>query len=119
MKYLLLIYESEASYASLSEAEQGKIYQEYMDYSKRIKKSGNYIGGEALQPIASATTVRVKSGKTVTTDGPFAETREQLGGFYMVEAKDLDEAIALAAGIPASRTGSIEVRPIIPTPSVD
>src|SRR5262249_44822285 len=115
----LLIYESEASYASLSEAEQGKIYQEYMDYSKRIKKSGNYIGGEALQPIASATTVREKSGKTVTHDRPFAETREQLGGFYMVEAKDLDEAIALAAGIPASRTGSIEVRPIIPTPSVD
>jgi hypothetical protein len=116
MQYLLLIYENEASFANVSEEEQGKIFQEYMDYTDRIRKSGNYIAGEALQPIATATTVRVKSGKTVTTDGPFAETREQLGGFYMVEAKDLDEAIALAVGIPASRTGSIEVRPIMPTP---
>ena len=116
MKYLLLIYENEASFAGLSEAEQGQIFQEYMDYSNRIRKSGNYIAGQALQPISTATTVRVKNGKTVTTDGPFAETREQLGGFYMVEAKDLDEAITLAAGIPGARTGSIEVRPILPTP---
>lgn len=116
MKYLLLIYENEGAGAGLSEAERGKIYQEYMDYTNRINKDGNYIAGEALQPIATATTVRVKNGKTVTTDGPFAETREQLGGFYMVEAKDLDEAVTLAAGIPAARTGSIEVRPIMPTP---
>ena len=116
MKYLLLIYENEGSFVGLSEAEQGKIFQEYMDYTSRIRKNGNYIAGEALQPISTATTVRVKDGKTLTTDGPFAETREQLGGFYMVEAKDLDEAIALAAGIPAARTGSIEVRPIMPTP---
>jgi hypothetical protein len=116
MKYLLLIYENEASFAGLSEAEQGQIFQEYMDYSNRIRKSGNYIAGQALQPISTATTVRVKNGKTITTDGPFAETREQLGGFYMVEAKDLDEAIKLATGIPAVRTGSIEVRPIMPTP---
>ena len=119
MKYLLLIYENEASFAGLSEAEQGKIFEEYMDYSRRIRKNGNYVTGEALQPVATATTVRVKNGKTVTTDGPFAETREQLGGFYLVEAKDLDEAIELAAGIPGSRTGSIEVRPIMPTPPVD
>ena len=119
MKYLLLIYESEQAFAGLSEAEQGKIFEEYMTYTRGIKKSGNYIGGEALQPISDATTVRVKNGKTVTTDGPFAETREQLGGFYLVEAKDLDEAIKLAAGIPASRTGSIEVRPIMPTPPTD
>src|SRR6185436_1653960 len=97
MKYLLLIYESEQASAGLSEAEQGKIFEEYMTYTKGIKKSGNYIGGEALQPISDATTVRVKNGKTLTTDGPFAETREQLGGFYLVEAKDLDEAIKLAA----------------------
>jgi hypothetical protein len=116
MKYLLLIYENEASFAGLSEAEQGQVFQEYMDYSNRIRKSGNYIAGQALQPISTATTVRVKNGKTITTDGPFAETREQLGGFYMVEAKDLDEAITLAAGIPGARTGSIEVRPILPTP---
>jgi hypothetical protein len=119
MRYLLLIYENEAAFASLSEAEQGQVFGEYMEYSKRIRKSGNYIGGEALEPIATATTVRVKDGKTLTTDGPFAETREQLGGFYLVEAKDLDEAIALAAGIPGARTGSIEVRPIMPTPPVD
>jgi len=118
MKYLLLIYEKEADWAAIPEAEMGKIFQEYMDYSKRIRKSGNYIGGEALQPVSTATTVRVKNGKTLTTDGPFAETREQLGGYMIIDVKDLDEAIALAAGIPASRTGSIEVRPIMPTPPV-
>jgi hypothetical protein len=116
MKYLLLIYESEQAWAGVSEAEQGKIFGEYMEYTNRIKKNGNYIAGEALQPISAATTVRVKNGKTLTTDGPFAETKEQLGGFYMVEARDLDEAIKLATGIPAVRTGSIEVRPIMPTP---
>ena len=119
MKYLLLIYENEASFVNLPEAEQGKIFQEYMDYSKGIARSGNYIAGEALEPVATATTVRVQNGKTLTTDGPFAETKEQLGGFYMVEAKNLDEAIKLAAGIPASRTGSIEVRPIMPTPPIE
>jgi len=119
MKYLLLIYENEASLAGLSEAEQGKIFEEYMVYTKGIRKNGNYVAGEALQPVSTATTVRVKNGKTLTTDGPFAETREQLGGFYLVEAKDLDEAIRLAAGIPASGTGSIEVRPIMPFPVPD
>jgi hypothetical protein len=119
MKYLLLIYENEASFAGMSADEQARIFEEYMTYTKGIKKAGNYIGGEALQAISTATTVRVKNGKTLTTDGPFAETREQLGGFYLVEAKDLDEAIKLAAGIPASRNGSIEVRPILPTPPID
>ena len=116
MQYLLLIYENEAAQAKLPEAEQGQIWEEYMVYTDRIRKSGQFVAGEALQPVATATTVRVKNGKTVTTDGPFAETREQLGGFYMVEAKDLDEAIKLAAAIPASRTGSVEVRPVMPTP---
>lgn len=116
MKYLLLIYESETALAGLSEAEQGAIFEEYMTYTADITKSGHHLGGEPLQPVSTATTVRVKNGKTVTTDGPFAETREQLGGFYMVEAKDLDEAIALAARIPAARTGSIEVRPVMPLP---
>src|SRR5437870_11877094 len=113
MKYLLLIYENEADWAAVSEAEKGKIFQEYMDYSKRIRKNGNYLGGEALQPVSTATTVRVKNGKTLTTDGPFAETREQLGGFYLVEAKDLDEALSIAARVPSARTGSIEVRPLL------
>ena len=117
MKYLPLIYGNETNWAGVSEAEQGKIFQEYMDYTSHILKSGNYIAGEALQPTATATTVRVKNGKTLTTDGPFAETREQLGGFYLVEAKDLDEAISLGARIPSARMGSIEVRPILPTPS--
>jgi hypothetical protein len=117
MKYLLMIYENESDWEAILEDEKGKIYQEYMDYATRIRKNGNYVAGEALQPVSTATTVRVKNGKTLTTDGPFAETREQLGGFFMVEARDLDEAIKLAAGIPAARTGSIEVRPILPTPT--
>ena len=112
MKYLLLIYENEKNWAEIPEAEQGKIFQEYMDYTSGIKKGGQYIGGEALQPISTATCVRVKNGKTVSTDGPFAETREQLGGYYLVEAKDLDEAIAMAARIPGAHTGSVEVRPV-------
>jgi hypothetical protein len=119
MKYLLLIYENEADFAKVPEAEQGKIFQEYMDYTNRINKSGNYVAGEALQPVSSATTVRQRNGKTLTTDGPFAETKEQLGGFFIVEAKDLDEAIKLATGIPAVRTGTVEVRPIMPTPPPD
>jgi len=119
VRYLLLIYSNEGVWATMSEAEQGQIYEEYMTYSSAIKRSGNYLGGEALQPIATATTVRVRNGKTLSTDGPFAETREQLGGYYLVEAKDLDEAIALAARIPSSRVGSIEVRPIMPTPPVE
>ena len=119
MKYLLLIYENEGNFATVTEEEGNKIFAEYMDYTKGIKKAGNYIGGEALQPIATATTVRQRNGKTLTTDGPFAETKEQLGGYYLVEAKDLDEAIKLAGGIPAVRTGSIEVRPIMPTPPIE
>jgi len=117
MQYLLLIYEKEADWAAIPEAEKGRIFQEYMDYSKRIRKSGNYIGGQALQPVSTATTVRVKNGKTLTTDGPFAETREQLGGFYLIDAKDLDEATKIAARIPGAAIGAIEVRPIMVFPS--
>ena len=106
MKYLLLIYENEGSFANVTEEEGNKIFAEYMDYTKGIRK-------------ATATTVRQRNGKTLTTDGPFAETKEQLGGYYLVEAKDLDEAIKLAGGIPAVRNGSIEVRPIMPTPPID
>jgi hypothetical protein len=119
MKYLLLIYSNEADWAHFSEADQTAIFEEYMAFSRSIKRAGNYISGEALQPIATATTVRVRNGKTLTTDGPFAETREQLGGFYLIEAKNLDEATAIAARIPSSRIGSIEVRPIMETPPVD
>jgi hypothetical protein len=113
MRYLLLIYDNEAAWARLSDAERGQIMGEYHAFTEGIAKSGNYKAGEALQPTSTATTVRVRNGKTMTTDGPFAETREQLGGFYLVEAKDLDEATALAARIPGARDGSIEVRPIL------
>jgi hypothetical protein len=112
MEYLLLIYSNEKAWDAMPKAELDAVYGEYMAFTEAIKKSGNYKGGNPLQPTPTATTVRVKGGKTLTTDGPFAETKEQLGGYYLVEAKDLDEAIALAARIPSARMGSIEVRPI-------
>jgi hypothetical protein len=113
MQYLLLIYDEEKKLDAMSKAEADKFMGDYFAYTESIKKSGNYRAGEALEPIRTATTVRSRDGKTLTTDGPFAETREQLGGFYMVEAANLDEAIALAARIPSARTGSIEVRPVV------
>jgi hypothetical protein len=115
MHYLLLIYENEGNWAKRPEAEKSQIFGEYHALTASIKKSGNYKAGEALQPTSTATTVRVRDGKAMLTDGPFAETREQLGGFYMIEAKDLDEAIALAARIPTAQHGSIEVRPVLKT----
>lgn len=117
MQYLLMIYEDEKAWTKLSEAERGKIFGEYMTFTADIKKSGHYVGGNPLQPVHTATTVRVRDGKTTKTDGPFAETREQLGGYYLIEAKDLDEACAIGARIPASRMGSIEVRPVMVIPS--
>jgi len=113
MRYMLLIYDREADMAKMTEAEQGAFFGEYMGFTEAIRKSGHHKAGDPLQPVATATTVRVKNGKTVTTDGPFAETREQLGGYYIVKAKDLDEATAIAARIPSARMGSIEVRPIM------
>jgi len=114
MQYLLLIYQNEKAWESLSEAERGTAFGEYGTFTREIKASGHHRAGEALQPIHTATTVRVRNGKATTTDGPFAETREQLGGFYMIEAKDLDEATKIAARIPDARIGNgcIEVRPI-------
>jgi hypothetical protein len=114
MEYLLLIYGNEKGWETMSKAELDGVYGEYMAFTESIRKSGNYKGGNPLQPTTTATTVRVKGGKTLSTDGPFAETKEQLGGYYLVEAKDLDEAIAIAARIPGARVGSIEVRPIQP-----
>lgn len=111
MQYLLLIYENENAQRPKQAGEA--MMQEYREFTESIVKSGNMRGGNALRPTSTATTVRVREGKTVTTDGPFAETREQLGGYYLVEAQDLDEAIKLAARIPSARWGSIEVRPIL------
>jgi hypothetical protein len=112
MQYLLMIYQNEAEYTKNPEALNGKMLAEYGAFTQSIIQSGNFKAGDRLQDTHTATTVRVRDGKTLTTDGPFAETREQLGGYYMIEAKDLDTAIAIAARIPGARTGSIEVRPI-------
>ena len=112
MQYLLMIYQKEAEYTKIDPATSQKILGEYQAFTQSIIQSGNFKAGDRLQPVSTATTVRVKDGKTLTTDGPFAETREQLGGYYLVEAKDLDAAIAIAARIPGARSGSIEVRPI-------
>jgi hypothetical protein len=112
MQYLLLIYGQESDWANLTPAQNTAMQQECGQFSKEIVESGKHLGSNRLTPIASATTVRVRDGKRVVTDGPFAETKEQLGGYYLVEAKNLDEAIALAGRIPAARHGSVEVRPI-------
>jgi hypothetical protein len=112
MKYLLMICDEEKKWADMSEAQRAAIHVEYGKFGEGIKKSGNYLAGQALQPTSTATTIRVREGKTLTTHGPFAETREQLGGFYLIEAKNLDEATAIAARIPSAKMGSIEVRPI-------
>ena len=116
MQYLLLIYDPEKTWATMPEAERNQMFTEYMTFTNDIKTSGHYRAGDALQPTHTATTVRVRDGKMSTTDGPFAETREQLGGYYLVEAKDLDEATRLAARIPGAKLGSIEVRPVMPIP---
>ena len=112
MQYLLMIYQNEAEYAKYPDALNGKMLAEYGAFTQSIVQSGHFKAADRLQPTSTATTVRVRDGKTLTTDGPFAETREQLGGYYIVEAKDLDAAIAIAARIPTARLGSIEVRPI-------
>jgi hypothetical protein len=111
MQYMLLIYHNEANRPSQSEESQ--MMQEYMAFTQDIVKTGKFKAGDRLQPTDSATTVQVRNGKTVTTDGPFAETKEQLGGYYIVDAKNLDEAISIAARIPGARHGSVEVRPIV------
>jgi len=114
MQYLLLIYGNEAYFDKLTEAEQAGVSQEYAEFTKSIAQSGHLRGGNELDTVAKATTVRVRNKKQLVTDGPFAETREQLGGYYLIEAKDLKDALAVAARIPSVRWGAIEVRPIIP-----
>jgi hypothetical protein len=116
MQYLLLIYAPEKQWQSMPEADRNAMSGEYMKFTAAIKTSKHLVGGDALQPTHTATTVRVRDGKTTTTDGPFAETREQLGGYYLIEAKDLDEATMIAARIPGAKVGSIEVRPILKLP---
>lgn len=115
MKYLLLIYGDELA---LSETERQDCYAESMQLARDLHSNGQYLGANPLHPTAMATTVRVRDGKRLVTDGPFAETREQLGGYFLIEAKDLDEAIAVAARIPMARKGTVEVRPVIEIPGL-
>ena len=114
MQYLLLIYDNERALSSLSKDQLGKMMQGYGELTQSIVKSGHFRAGGQLQPTSTATTVREKNGKEVTVDGPFAETKEQLGGYYLVECKDLDEALSIARRIPSVHSGSIEVRPLVP-----
>ena len=113
MQYLLMIYRSEAELFKMNDTDRQKMAGEYGTFTQSIIQSGHFKAGDGLQPSTTATTVRVREGKVLTTDGPFAETREQLGGYYLVEAKDLDAAIGIAARIPGAKDGSIEVRPIM------
>jgi hypothetical protein len=115
MRYAILIYDTETANPSPEPPDPtlfGEVMSAYNAYTQMLKDHGSYISGEALQPNPTATTLRLKDGQTITTDGPFAETKEGLGGFYLIEAEDLDEALALAAQCPGIQVGSIEVRPI-------
>ena len=113
MQYMLLIYEDESLWTTRTEEQKQGIMQEYFKFTDDIVQSGHFKAGDPLEPTHTATSVRIRDGKTLTTDGPFAETKEQLGGYYLVEAADLDEAIAMAARIPSVRDGTIEVRPVM------
>ena len=115
MKYMLLIYHDEQA---LSEAERQQCYAESTELAKEIHSSGQYLGANPLHPTSMATSVRVRNGKRLVTDGPFAETREQLGGYFLIEANNLDYAIAIAARIPMARKGTVEVRPVIDIPGL-
>jgi hypothetical protein len=113
MQYMLLIYSSDAMWEKKTPDEINQIMGEYNAFTESIVKSGNFKAGEELQPVSAATTVRVRNGKPQVTDGPFAETREQLGGFYLIEADNLDQATQIATRIPSAREGCVEVRPIM------
>lgn len=117
MKYMLLIYDDPKTWGSLGEAGQQEMLAGYRKVSEELKASGQYVAGSQLQPTSAATSLKVRNGKRMLTDGPFAETREQLGGYYMIEAKDLDEALAIAERLPSARTGTIEVRPLAGAPA--
>jgi len=113
MRYLLLIYTQEQAAEEATPAEQEAVMEAYFAFSKDVREAGLMLGGEALQPTATATTVRLRDGKTLTSDGPFAETKEQLGGYYILDCPNLDEAIEWAARIPGAKYGSVEIRPLV------
>jgi hypothetical protein len=116
MQYMLLIYNDESAMKGVTQADRDAMFKDYRAFTQRLIQGGHMKAGDALQPTSTATTVRVRDGKTLTTDGPFAETKEALGGYYLVEAADLDQAIKLAAQVPGARGGSIEVRPVMALP---
>ena len=118
MKYLCLVYYDENIMNAMTEQEWFDLNQECIGCVDRLQNSGHFMAGEALQPVTSATTLRVRNGNLSITDGPFAETKEQLAGFYMLDARDLNEAIALAGKIPPARYGSIEIRPVRELPRI-
>src|SRR5499427_3959524 len=113
MKYLLLIYQDEKRWSAIEESEQQKIYAEFGKLRERLVTSGQFLGGSQLQLATMASSIRIRDGKELVTDGPFAETHEQLGGYFLIDAKDLDDAIAVAKRIPSARMGAVEVRPLI------
>jgi len=113
MKYLLMICNSEAEHAKIPAAERQAIYAAFGAFTQEVKDRGVYLGGNPLHPTSTSTTVRVRDNKVLTTDGPFAETKEQLGGYYLLNCANLDEAIELAAKIPSAKYGSVEIRPIL------
>ena len=115
MQYLLLIHDEEDVWENLPEEQRNEIYGRYMAYTTELRESGALVGANQLQPTSTATTVRVRDGEQVVTDGPFAETKEQLGGYYLIEVDSVDEAIEWAAKIPSAQLGSIEVRPVVPS----
>ena len=117
MKYLLLVNSDEKLWETVPAAEQERVIGEHFALVEDLRRRGQYLAGEALQPVSTAVTVRVQNGRAVTTDGPFAETKEQIGGFYLIEARDLNEAVALAARIPHAGSGSVEVRPVMEFPA--
>ena len=112
MKYLCLIYENEQHWANATKDKIDTLMGEYFAFSDDIRKSGHYLGGNGLQPVSTATTIRVRNGKVSTTDGPFAETKEQLGGYFLIDVPDMQEALRIAEHWPSARLGVIEVRPI-------
>ena len=113
MQYMLLIHSDESVYPKMSKADLKKLMDEYGKFTQELQMSGAMVSTHRLGPTQTATTVRIRKGETMITDGPFAETKEQLGGYYLVEAKDLDEALKWAAKIPAAKYGCVEVRPIL------
>ena len=116
MQYMLLIYDDESHWRDLPEGERNSIMQEYFSFTEALRDSGKYVAGDALQPTGTAKSVQVREGAPLTTDGPFAETKEQLGGYYLVDVDSEDEALEWAARIPSARWGTIEVRPVVVFP---